>query len=399
MSYLPLDSPNEEIKAPKKFRNLRFQLLAASLIAALLSWTVAANVNVSTGGRIEFGQGATQVLTCDSHVVISPDSQIDTQTGTSYLRNLKISDISSQLRNSTVTIDIVDTNSQSILQAPMKFTLSSDAKTISSTTYSTSSSIDRSTLGGGPKQEVGKSSITFSNILSKAGGKVNTTNAKVFVLQTSGYTDCTPPADPTCAEGGTCGLGSTGPSGGTVFYVAATPFTDPTTGNTYKYIEVAPKFWTGGVLDPRARLCTDTDQISSALSQEIGYAKTNTDAYIAEGDCTGATGSTSNPPGLLKVVSEIRKYGADWQLPTLKEAVALCKFARFGTGTPPSDPLSCEGGSLDTNNWSNGTYITSTKPSGAGYASFVRFSLGTINYDQGGIQTTVGYFRPIRYFN
>ena len=51
------------------------------------------------------------------------------------------------------------------------------------------------------------------------------------------------PAPLTCATGGTCVVGNTGPGGGIVFYISPTPNTAAT---PWRYMEVAPSTWNGG---------------------------------------------------------------------------------------------------------------------------------------------------------
>ena len=65
------------------------------------------------------------------------------------------------------------------------------------------------------------------------------------------------PVATTCAAGGTCQVGDTGPGGGTVFYVASTP------QSWGQYLEVAPSTWSGGT-DPR-------QQWASAVTTAAAY--------------------------------------------------------------------------------------------------------------------------------
>lgn len=58
----------------------------------------------------------------------------------------------------------------------------------------------------------------------------------------------------TCAEGGTCALGDTGPGGGIVFIVQTATAAAP-----WRYMEVAPNTWNGGVADPTMRWCSEAD--------------------------------------------------------------------------------------------------------------------------------------------
>ena len=58
----------------------------------------------------------------------------------------------------------------------------------------------------------------------------------------------------TCAQGGTCVVGNTGPGGGIVFYVQTATAAAP-----WRYMEAAPNTWSGGSADPGAAWCNVTN--------------------------------------------------------------------------------------------------------------------------------------------
>jgi len=58
----------------------------------------------------------------------------------------------------------------------------------------------------------------------------------------------------TCAQGGTCVVGDTGPGGGKVFYVQTATAAAP-----WRYMEAAPNTWSGGSADPGAAWCNVTN--------------------------------------------------------------------------------------------------------------------------------------------
>ena len=57
----------------------------------------------------------------------------------------------------------------------------------------------------------------------------------------------------TCAQGGTCVVGNTGPGGGIVFYVQTATAAAP-----WRYMEAAPNTWSGDVADPLITWCSNT---------------------------------------------------------------------------------------------------------------------------------------------
>lgn len=97
----------------------------------------------------------------------------------------------------------------------------------------------------------------------------------------------------TCAQGGTCIVGNTGPGGGIVFYVQTASTTAP-----WRYMEAAPNTWSGETADPAMPWCTidstflplfkdgtvPTRLADAATSTTIGSGFRNTRVMLAS--CT-----------------------------------------------------------------------------------------------------------------
>jgi hypothetical protein len=118
----------------------------------------------------------------------------------------------------------------------------------------------------------------------------------------------------TCAQGGTCELGNTGPGGGKVFYVQT-----PTAAAPWRYMEAAPNTWSGGSADPELKWCSNTANFVPNLltgvtatvqtSQAIGAGYTNTQKMLR--GCTfGAANAAAAYNGGGK---------SDWHLPSKDE--------------------------------------------------------------------------------
>jgi len=147
-----------------------------------------------------------------------------------------------------------------------------------------------------------------------------------------------------CAQGGTCAIGNTGPGGGIVFYISTTPNTAAT---PWKYLEVAPtNTWSGGVADPTLGWCSNTSTYvaslatgattSSSMSTLVGKGFFNTKMML--GNCTfGAANMAASYNGGGK---------SDWFLPSMDELNQLCKWDRGLAWT--SDATVCSGGSLNS---------------------------------------------------
>jgi len=137
----------------------------------------------------------------------------------------------------------------------------------------------------------------------------------------------------TCATGGTCAVGDTGPGGGIVFYVASGTFTQ--TGATgsmcttaCRYLEAAPTNWlTGTTGDPRRSWATDinsnrTTAVSGADGTAIGSGYKNSLDIVAQaGNVVVSSGAVL-----------AREYGggskSDWFLPSKDELNQMCKWQR-----------------------------------------------------------------------
>ena len=131
---------------------------------------------------------------------------------------------------------------------------------------------------------------------------------------------CPTPATPlTCATGGVCVVGDTGPGGGIVFYVSATAFTS--TGSTCntncRYLEAAPTTGSSAWTDVTRSWATGsnrTSAVSGADGWAIGTGYQNTSDIIAQ---TGNVAATS-------AAAEARAYRGpnnrtDWFLPSILE--------------------------------------------------------------------------------
>jgi hypothetical protein len=94
-----------------------------------------------------------------------------------------------------------------------------------------------------------------------------------------------------CAGGGTCIVGDTGPGGGTVYYVAPSTFAcGPTLAITCKYLEAAPQNWNTYIPEPSSVWSTITTGSISAGGTAIGTGFKNTLAIISKGAGTSPAG-------------------------------------------------------------------------------------------------------------
>ena len=118
----------------------------------------------------------------------------------------------------------------------------------------------------------------------------------------------------TCAQGGTCAIGDTGPGGGIVFIVQT-----PTAAAPWRYMEAAPNTWNGGSEDPIIRWCDNGDALVPSLvtgdttvrqtSDAMGAGYVNTQKML-QGCTYGAANAAAAYNGGGK---------SDWHLPSKDE--------------------------------------------------------------------------------
>jgi hypothetical protein len=131
----------------------------------------------------------------------------------------------------------------------------------------------------------------------------------------------------TCATGGVCRVGDTGPGGGKVFYVAPTTFasTGSACGATCKYLEAAPPGWITAATPAGQTNCevpgtstADPGCVWSANRIKIGTTSTAIGAGYAN---TSAMIAQSNVAGRAATVARAFQGGGktDWYLPSKDE--------------------------------------------------------------------------------
>ena len=153
----------------------------------------------------------------------------------------------------------------------------------------------------------------------------------------------------TCAQGGACAVGDTGPGNGKVFYDAGSM------QSWGRYLEAAPNTWSGGIADPTLPWCILNGSALNGGSPLVGAPGTafgtgwaNTERAARYCD-SGAAVSTRGYHGGGK---------ADWFLPSNDELNQLCRWARdLGTSSTASCQTSFAdptvGGFTADNYWSS----------------------------------------------
>jgi hypothetical protein len=202
----------------------------------------------------------------------------------------------------------------------------------------------------------------------------------------AGFTDSTSlnftTVELSCAEGGSCVVGDTGPGGGVVFYTSGT-------GST-KYMEVGPTTWYDNT--PRQ----DFTWCAGKHTQSIPAPGTGT-ALGTGASNTARIASFCNPNGAAHWITQRNASGGiggetDWFLPSKDELNYLCLYARqlpenAGTCTNVN---SLRSGFIGASYWSS-SEVSST------HAWYQNFSNGgQAHFD--GTKGLALYVRPVRAF-
>jgi hypothetical protein len=124
----------------------------------------------------------------------------------------------------------------------------------------------------------------------------------------------------TCATGGPCEVGDIGPGGGTVFYVASSPFPcGPTLGSSCRYLEAAPTTgespWASNATAQWARIKSTTCDNTSA---DIGTGYKNSIRIAEYCDPTYSIGAAA----LARAYRGPNNL-SDWFLPSINELKEL----------------------------------------------------------------------------
>lgn len=374
------DDPTEYQEAPRSY----FRIFSALLLVAgtFLGTTYAPNISLGISSAKEFGQGLLGVQSCSgsSAITVTPSATYTNASGSgSYkVSSLEVSNVPAGCDGSDFTILVFDSST-------------STSKSLHSTDSNTVLVGYRSGVFGAPSGQTG---FTVSNPRSGAFKVTFTTpilvanDANVFTIQSAKGTISIALS---CAQGGSCSLGQTGPGGGVVFaYVSAGFNCGPNytssgspTGGRCKYLEVAPRGWYGSADDP-ALIWADSAYQSTTLSgtasaNGAGYKNSVLILNQGNGATTAAGASRAYSGGGLN----------DWYLPSQSEMITLINY-----GTSGSYSAAAPGFGLLRAGGYGGYYSTSSQHDLAGYL----WIYGIVNGGGGVEKFRTLNVRPIRAF-
>jgi hypothetical protein len=200
----------------------------------------------------------------------------------------------------------------------------------------------------------------------------------------------------TCAQGGVCVVGDTGPGGGIVFYVATSSFASAgsTCNTACRYLEAAPANWLADTTgDPFRSWATDGNQTTAVVGADgtaIGSGYQNTLDIVAQ------TGNEAATSAAVLAHAYRGNSKSDWHLPSKDELNQMCKWQRGVAWI--SDATVCTGGTLNSGAGASGFVANiywSSSELDASNVWFQRFDNG----DQSNrAKSFRHYVRPVRAF-
>jgi|GEM_PF-879174 len=198
-----------------------------------------------------------------------------------------------------------------------------------------------------------------------------------------------------CATGGTCVVGSTGPGGGTVFYVGSFTASGTTCNTSCSYLEAAPSGWNTGA-DPGRSWATNVNSnqstnVTGADGTSIGTG------YQNSVDILNQTGNVAGSSGAVLAREYRGGSRSDWFLPSKAELNELCKYAH--RQTMGDTGVLCTSGA-SSNPLRGGFSATWYYWSSSEYSADQAYALTLdLNFAQGyGTKVSSFYVRPVRAF-
>jgi hypothetical protein len=308
------DDPIEFEQNPKPSRLQKVLGAVTILITAafFINTTLAANISLTNGQSIQFGQGIQQVTACSGNtsLTITPTSTFSNSSGSgSYvLSSIKVTNIPNSCFGSDFILNVYTETGTTPLA--IFGGTSTDAVIYNNAgTFQPGVGSTGMTVSSGSNQFTASFSVPFASSISISRITIQST----------------PHADVACALGGACIVGDTGPGGGKVFYVSLGGFAcGVTRSSTCHYLEIAPTNWNGGT-DPTRTWAQSTPvdytNTSLILNQGLGYGSLNTKAIIDQGNSNPLTSAAALATSYTPVVNGTTVN--DWFLPSENDLVEL----------------------------------------------------------------------------
>ena len=314
------DDPVEEPKGTRKnFRGVLALILLFVAGGTYLQTTLAANISLNSGSRVEFGQGISMVAACSgaNSLTVTPNSEFVNSSGSGahYLKTITVSGIPSECNGDDFQISVYDSTTSTALP------IFASTKTVASI-WNNGGSFQGGSgfLGSTVTSSTGSFTVSFTTPVALAS------NVAKITLQSL------PHAAGNCVTENICALGDTGPGGGTVFYMgAAFTMAGATCNTSCRYLEWAPVSWAStqsqnasfsqpGTATTDARATLMPSNLSVGTSTSFGSGLNNT-SLMANAVGSGTSSSNAAKAALLYAAND--SSAGQWFLPSRDELVAL----------------------------------------------------------------------------
>jgi len=233
-----------------------------------------------------------------------------------YTRPVRSFRVASAL--AVTTEPVGNTSGSALATQPVVRVVDASGNTVTTSSASVTVTASGGTLGGTTTVTADNGVATFTNLTHTTAGTYTLTFTSTSLTSVTSASFTTGVA--TCADGGACALGETGPGGGKVFYVAGSNFTSTGSdcGTACKYLEAALSDHSSTVA-----WCSNTSTSVGVTADGIGSGMSNT--TTADSTCTS---------GAIQVAADYTNNSkTDWHLPSKDELAQLyaerTRFAGF----------------------------------------------------------------------
>jgi hypothetical protein len=312
----PIEEPVVKRAKPKGIFASVLLLLVGGLY---LNTTFAANINIGTGGRVEFGQGVAMTVACagSTALTVTPNSSFVNASGAGafYFTSVTVSGIPSSCNGVDFQLSVYDSVTSTALPI-----------------FGTNKTVASVWNNGGYYQ--GGKGWLGSPITSGSGTfTVNFTTPVALASTVEKLTlESTTHLAGDCITERICSLGDIGPGGGMVFYAGA-PFTmtGATCNTSCQYLAWAPVSWAStqsqngffsqpGTSTTDARATLMPANLLVGTSTSFGSGLNNT-SLMANAVGSGTSSSNAAKAALLYAGND--SSAGQWFLPSRDELVAL----------------------------------------------------------------------------
>ena len=332
----PAAEPVVKRSKPRAIFGSALLLFAGGLF---LNTTLAANINIGTGGKVEFGQGISITTACSGSSVLTatPNSSFVNSSGSGafYFSSVTVSGIPSSCNGVDFQISAYDSVTSTALP------IFGETKTVASI-WNNGGSYQggKGWLGSSITSGSGTFTVSFTTPVALAS-----TVERLTIQSTSHVAG-------NCITEAVCSLGDIGPGGGMVFYAGA-PFTmaGATCNTSCRYLAWAPVSWAStqsqnasfsqpgtATEDARTTIMPGNALLGTSLS--FGSGLSNTRLFV---NASNSGNSATNGAKAVQLYAGNDSSAGQWFLPSRDEAIALSQ----------SSVLSRGGFNLGNNHWTS----------------------------------------------